>query len=360
MKILFLNQDISGGGAEKVTSLISGSLIKRGHKVSLMTNLSKPFAYDFDNDIECVPLFKNDREWHSFLSIFYMIKNVRSNIKREKTDILIAVMPYMIFVAVVASIGLKTKVIASDHTTIDRPVNPHIRFIRSFVYRFADAVTLLTQTDYNLLGKKLPQKVVIANPLAFPCIESVDNPRKKIILAVGRLDVWKIKGFDILIEAWSKIACKYTDWTLEIAGDGTDSNKQYLKNLAEQLNVEKQVVFLGFKKDIDQVMRDCSIFVLSSRIEGFGMVLLEAMSQGCACVGFDCGGRQREIITSEKEGLLINSFSSSLLANNIEKLIANDEMRLHMAESAVVRARAFNLDTITDRWESLLKNVESI
>lgn len=360
MKIVFLNQDISGGGAEKVTSLVSACLLKRGYDVGLMTNTFKPFAYDFERGIQRHALFQNEKEWHSRFSFFYMVKNVRRMLKKETPDVIIGVMPYMILVAVVASVGLKTKVIASDHTTIDRPVNPHIRFIKSFVYRYADAVTLLTQTDYNILGNKLPQKVVIANPLAYPCIEKVENTRKKIILAIGRLDVWRIKGFDILIEAWSKIAYKYPDWTLELAGDGSDSNKQYLENLAVQYNVEKQLVFLGFIKNIDKVMRESSIFVLSSRIEGFGMVLVEAMSQGCACVGFNCGGRQREIITSEKEGLLINTFSSSLLADNIEKLIINDEMRLHIAENAVIRARAFNLDTITDRWESLLKYLESI
>ena len=309
MKIVFLNHFISGGGAEKVTSLISKSLICRGNEVGLMTNLLRPFFYDFDERVERLPLFYNEREWHSLFSLYYMIRNVRKMLKRDSPDVIIGVLPLMNLVAIVAAIGLKTKVIASDHTTFDRPVKIFARFIRSFVYRFADAVTVLTQTDYDFLGKRLPRKVVMPNPLAYSCVEMVDNPRRKNVLAVGRLDVWKVKGFDLLIEAWAQIADRYPEWILEIAGEGTEKSRNDLLEIAKNNKVENRIRFLGFRKDIDAVMRESSIFVLSSRIEGFGMVLIEAMSQGCACISFDDGGRQREIIRSDEEGIIVEDYN---------------------------------------------------
>lgn len=358
MKIVFLNHFISGGGAEKVTCLISRSLICRGYEVSLMTNLFKPFSYDFDERVERLPLFYNEREWHSYFSLYHMIRNVRRMLKRENPDVIIGVLPLMNFVAIIAAIGLRTKVIASDHTTFDRPVKIHVRFIRSFVYRFSDAVTVLTQTDYDLLGKRLPRKVVMPNPLAYPCVETVDNPRRMNILAVGRLDVWKVKGFDLLIEAWAQIADRYPKWILEIAGDGTEKSKNELQEMAKNNHVENRIRFLGFRKDIDAVMRESSIFVLSSRIEGFGMVLIEAMSQGCACISFDDGGRQSEIISNDKEGIIVNEHNTKVLAEEISLLINDRKKRIQIAREGKMRASNYNANKIVDRWIELLESIQ--
>ena len=357
MKIVFLNHFISSGGAEKVTYLISKSMISRSHEVGLMTNLLKPFFYDFDESVERLPLFNNEREWHSFFSLYYMIRNVRRMLKRNRPDVIIGVLPLMNLVAIVAAIGLRTKVIASDHTSFDRPVKIFARFIRSFVYRFADAVTVLTQTDYDFLGKRLPRKVVMPNPLAYPCVVTVANPRRKNVLAVGRLDVWKVKGFDLLIEAWAQIADRNPEWILEIAGDGTEKNRNDLLEIAKNNKVENHIRFLGFRKDIDAVMRESSIFVLSSRIEGFGMVLIEAMSQGCACISFDDGGRQREIIHSDEEGIIVEDNSVLALAEKIEDLISNQEKRLYIAQNGIYRANSYSLNKIAEKWENLLLKV---
>lgn len=359
MKIVFLNHSISGGGAEKVTMLLSGKMVERGYEVTLMTNLFKPFAYDFDERVDRRPLFRNKKEWSSHFSLFYMIRNVRKMLKDERPDVIIGVLPLMNLVAVIAAIGTGVKVIVSDHTSFDRPLNPHIRFIRSFVYRFADAVTVLTQVDYDFLGKRLPRKVVMPNPLAYPCVEMLDGPRRKNILAVGRLDVWKVKGFDLLIEAWAQIADRYPEWILEIAGDGTEKSKNELQEIAKNNHVENRIRFLGFRKDIDTVMRESSIFVLSSRIEGFGMVLIEAMSQGCACISFDDGGRQSEIIRSDEEGIIIKEHNTQELAKKIEFLIKNISRRVEIASNGVNRACQYDLRPISNKWISLIEKITS-
>ena len=136
-----------------------------------------------------------------------------------------------------------------------------------------------------------------------------------------------------------------------------DASKEALLQMAEDHHVGGSVRLLGFRKDIDAVMRESSIFVLSSRVEGFGMVLIEAMSQGCACISFDDGGRQREIITSEKEGIVVEEHDARMLAANLEKLIDDSELRHALSESAVERADYFNLDKIELRWEDLIKSL---
>lgn len=357
MKIVFLNHFISGGGAERVTCLLAGRMAESGHEVILMTDLFRPFAYTFDERVRKIPLFTSEKESRSHVYFLYMVRNVRTMIKDEQPDIIVGVLPVMSMVAIIASYGTKTKVIASHHTSFDRREGWHIRFIKDYAYRFADAVTILTQADYNYLGSRLPKKVVMPNPLAYPCVKDVTNPRKKNILAVGRLDVWKIKGFDILIEAWGKIAKDFPEWSLDIAGKGKNESLVQLRNIAEANGVFSRINFLGFRKDIDAVMRESSIFVLSSRIEGFGMVLIEAMSQGCACISFDDGGRQSEIIRNDSEGIIVDRHNADDLADSMRAMITNEPRRREIALRGLDRVNNYNIEKTAKRWESLFEKI---
>lgn len=357
MKIVFLNHSVSGGGAERVTGLLADKMVDRGHEVMLMTNLFRPFAYTIGERVKKEPLFCSEREAKSRRYLYYMIRNTRRMIMNYNPDVIIGVMPLMNFTAIAARIGLNVKVIASDHTSFERKLPLHIRLIRKYAYRKADMVTVLTQADFDYLGDNLPRKRVMPNPLAYPCVNNVDVLRKKIILAAGRLDEWRVKGFDILIKAWATIADYYPEWKLCIAGGGKESSKRKLVQLADELNVLPRIDFLGFRKDLDAVMRQSSIFVLSSRVEGFGMVLIEAMSQGCACISFDDGGRQREIITSKREGVVVGKHDEKELAEAIRYLIADDNLRYSIAQASVKRAANFSLDIIEKRWEELISEL---
>lgn len=357
MKIVFLNSSVSGGGAERVTCLLADKMVDRGHEVMLMTNLFRPFAYTIGERVMKEPLFCSEREAKSHRYLYYMILNTRRMIIKFDPDVIIGVMPLMNFVAIVARIGLNVKVIASDHTSFERKLPLHIRLIRKYAYRKADMVTVLTQADFDYVGDNLPRKRVMPNPLAYPCVNKVEAQRSKIILAAGRLDDWRVKGFDMLIKAWATIAESYPEWKLCIAGGGKDSSKQQLLKLANELNVSSHLEFLGFRKDLDAVMRQSSIFVLSSRVEGFGMVLIEAMSQGCACISFDDGGRQREIITSKREGVIVEKHDEKELAEAIRFLIADDNLRYSIAQASVKRAANFSLDIIEKRWENLISEI---
>ena len=358
MKIAFLNHYIAGGGAERVTCVLAGEMCKRGHNVILITDIFKPFAYTFDNRVKILPLYKEKKQFNNrILMDFYTIKNTRHILKTEFPDVLIGVQPQMNFAAIVASIGLNTKVIATDHTSFDRKLHFNIRFIRNYIYCFADAVTILTQADYNYLGRRLSNKVIMPNPLCFPCILNIDTNRKMNILAAGRLGVWYLKGFDLLIRAWSLIAKDYPEWTLDIAGGGSDKSKEQLYQIAQKYNVEKRINFLGFREDLDAVMRQSSIFALTSRVEGFGMVLIEAMSQGCACVSFDDGGRQREIIRNDKEGIIIERHDVSSLANAFRNLIEDENLRYTISKVSIQRASDFSIDNIYKKWDGLIKRV---
>ena len=176
-------------------------------------------------------------------------------------------------------------------------------------------------------------------------------------MAAGRLDVWYIKGFDLLIEAWGQIACEYPDWKLQIAGTGGRKARTHLEQIIDKCRVRNQVEFVGFCHNMQELYKRASIFVLSSRHEGFGMVLTEAMSQGCACIACDFGGRQREIIEDETQGLVCDNNSIDAIKNALIRFLSDKEYLKLCGTNAIKRSAYYSLDNTMDRWETILSNI---
>ena len=147
---------------------------------------------------------------------------------------------------------------------------------------------------------------------------------------------------------------------MQIAGTGSEESLQYLKQLCKKNGVEDSVDFLGFRTDIEELYKQSEIFVLSSRYEGFGLVLIEAMSQGCACIACDYKGRQREIITDDSMGLCCEPDKVEALASNIKKMIEDEEYRKSVQMNAIERSKYYSIDNIMDHWEALLTRIVNV
>ena len=153
---------------------------------------------------------------------------------------------------------------------------------------------------------------------------------------------------------------KNPGWRLQIAGTGSEKSLSFLKQLCKDSGVENSVDFLGFQTDMEKIYKHSEIFVLSSRYEGFGLVLIEAMSQGCACVACDFKGRQREIITDDSFGICCETENVEALANSIYKMMADDEYRKMVQKNAIERSKFYSLDNTIERWELFLKETVKV
>ncbi|MGW4275590.1 glycosyltransferase [Streptomyces seoulensis] len=229
------------------------------------------------------------------------------------------------------------------------------RFARVKRY-FADVDRLLalTQEDADRwVGEGLNNMGFMPNPL--PVAPGEPSPRTaKVVASVGRLS--HEKGVDLLLDAWAQAVAKQPGWTLRIYGKGEAEDA--LRRQCAELGLEDSVDFAGQTDDVPGALRASSVFVQSSRGEGFPLVLLEAMATGVPCVAFDCAPGVREIVSHEVDGLLARPGNTTELARHLVRLMSDERLRDELGEQALRSVRRFDPDTITRRWEELFDFLE--
>lgn len=404
MKIYIVCPRLCHGGAEHVAVSLANGFVGRGHEVMFFADLYEEQTYVLNDAVKVqnlVPQTHNKlKKWGS--AIFYL----RKKLKKDKPDVILGIMSLCSIVAQLASMGLRIPVIATEHNSYERPetapMPSFIKLYKFFLCKFFSCVTVLTEADKKVIGSQIKDVVVMPNPLALLPTESITN-KKKTILAAGRVDNWHVKGFDVLIRAWGrvngqlkidngKLSSNGEPWKLVIAGVWRNpETRTYLDGIAEECDVLDKIEYIGFVEDMQKLYAESSIFVLSSRYEGFGLVLIEAMSQGCACVACDYKGRQREIMNptpplpeGEGEsplenqslgtrnlkfetrnrkfeacdtGILCEPDDVEALAEAMKKMIMDDEYRESVRPKAIERSKYYSIENTMDRWEALLKQI---
>lgn len=360
MKILFASGSMQGGGAERVVSVLANHFAAIGLQACIVV-VRGGSVYPL---VECVGLYPifGESEFSGALvnkvwrRLIYLPRLLRL-LMRERPDVVIPVHGggwNGQFVFLCWLLGIK--VIPAEH--ISWTVGRHRWgrwFERKVIYRLADALAVLTEADRAHYAGFLSRVVLIPNPLSFePARMPLD--RTQTILAAGRLDSWHHKGFDTLLEVFSRFNAVFPAWRLQIAGRG-ETGQRHLEALARDYGVEGSVDFVGFQRDFAAQLGKAGIFVLSSRFEGFGMVLLEAMSQGCACVSFDCHSGPADIIEPGVDGLLIPDQDKNALAEGLVRLIQDESLRANLGQAAVTKASQYRVEVIGERWLSLFKAI---
>lgn len=360
MKVLIFLSMLTRGGAARVTCTLCHEMVKAGYEVHVATNTeTAPMFYQLPPEAVLHKFYVPKRGvglWSSLkMNIGYcsLSKNI---IKEVNPDVVIGVEPRVFVYARIGCWMTRKPIIACDHTSFTRKQDWMTNFTRYRFYGTADALTILTKKDYHILGKKFPLKRVIYNPLSFPILDH-QTERKQNILCAGRLDVWYIKGFDTILDCWQRIASKYPDWVLEIAGDGTTEVVDFLKQTINQKGLSDRVQLLGQIENMQEKLSTTSIFALPSRVEGFPMVLMEAMSQGCACVAYEVGGATYEMINNEEDGLIIPDADIDSFVKGLSRLIENAELRDKLAKNALVSIQRFSPSSFMKSWEKLIEDV---
>lgn len=352
MKIHFIASTLAGGGAERVLVLLANELVVRGHSVSIIT-MNDGQSYELHPDIDRIKLHGGFRFNHTIRNFSNLFGHYR--LKQNRPDIAIAFMPRMGLITIVVCKLFGIRNITSEHNNHIRKVPAWTTLTRKYIYRHADAITVLTEFDRKFYESRKAKVVLMPNPCTFDILNKPAT-RQKVILAVGGLDRIYHKGFDNLLHLIAPVLQKHPEWHLMIAGGG-NTGFEILTDIAKENNILDRVTFLGFVNNVNEIMRTCEIFILPSRFEGLPMVLLEAMSQGMACIAYDCITGPSDIIDNEVTGLLIKDQDKAEMAAGLNRLIENEKLRRELQSRAPKSLDKFSMDAIMNRWHSLFKEV---
>lgn len=357
MRILMLGGNFNNaGGTERVGALLANGLSEVGHEIVVASILygDKPF-FPINQGIKLVSLFDSSgRILYRTPSIIYKIRQL---LIKEYIDILIVVETMSVLFTLPAVSGLSVKHICWEHFNFNFDLGKKGRGIaRHLAARYCDSVVTLTERDkqYWLEGTQHRSQIItIANPSPFPVQDYSKPTNTKIALAVGRLTYQK--GFDLLLESWVEVNKAMPDWTLIIVGEGEDKLK--LTSFIEENNLSGSVELVGNTDNISEYYEKAEIFCLSSRFEGFGMVLIEALAFGLPIVSFDCEVGPAEILEGTGS-VLVPQDDIELLASSLVDLMNNSKQREAISLKSKEKAEIYQPENIIEQWINLIDGLD--
>lgn len=214
--------------------------------------------------------------------------------------------------------------------------------------RFFDKYFLLTKEDYDTNFSGNPKYDYLNNPSTFKKVEDLPpwHTRDRKVITVARLEYQK--NIDAMLRVWAMVARCRPGWCLEIVGDG--SMRKTLENYATELGIADSVTFTGFTKNVIDRLLSSRIFLLTSRYEGFGLVILEAMAAGAVPVSFRTPYGPADIIEDEVSGVLVDYNDERMMADRLIALMDDEDMQVRMSLAACKRVDDFSLDSIVSQW----------
>ncbi|MDL2223456.1 glycosyltransferase [Bacteroidales bacterium OttesenSCG-928-M11] len=222
-----------------------------------------------------------------------------------------------------------------------------------FLLKNTDIICLLSSNFKKELQRiylgKIDKVTAIGNPNSFQ-VSTIPQNKEKTLLYVGRLDRGQ-KRPDRLLKIWKLIYKKNPDWKLIFVGDG--EQRKELEKKAKQLD---RISFVGYQSP-EEYYKKASILCMTSNFEGFGMVLTEAMQFGTVPIAFNSYASASDIIKDGVTGFLIEPFDLKVYADKLRYLMRNKEKRVEMAKRGFESVKKFDIENITNQWENLFNQL---
>lgn len=381
MRIMYIIKSFAmTAGVERVMSDKMNYLVRHGYEVTMVTyeQGNHPYAFPLDNGVHhhnidaCFFKLGSLPLWKRPLERIRMRRRFRQGLQKivdeEQPDIIVTTTYSMKLLDIILSIRSKAHRIIESHIACytvrkayDYRNSPVMKRVAAIYDKWAfhqigkfEKLIVLTNGDAQEWSKYIKDVDIIPNPVTvYPeSIQPHDGSGHRII-AVGRLH--EQKGFDLLIKAFAMIADQCPQWRVDIFGSGEE--KDILVQMLKDYKLSERIFLNPPTADIYREYATSDFFVLSSRFEGFGLVLAEAMSCGIPCVSFNCKYGPGEIITDHVDGLLAEADNVNDLANKMLWMMEHEEERLAMGRAARQSAARYQQDVVMQQWIALFSEL---
>ncbi|MDO4955439.1 MAG: glycosyltransferase family 4 protein [Bacteroidales bacterium] len=379
MKIVYIFKSmIQLAGMERILSGKMNWLAEHGYNVYFITyeQGNYPLSFNLNNDIKHidlnVPLYK--RYKYGFLKKNWILWKMKKDFSRKIKHTISSISPNIIICTNYeyllldeiqkAAKSISCSTILESHVARETELTAtHIKYPilhalaklydkrkESTINKFNHVVALTNGDARNWNTKNI---MVIPNMSIYS--ESIKHESSKRIISVGRLNYQK--GYDMLVDAWKIVSEKHPDWCLDIYGDG--DLRDELQNKINNQKLSNTIFLKHSTTHIFEEYQRHEFSVMSSRYEGFSLVLVESMMYGLPCVTFNCPHGPAEIITNGENGILVPPDNIEQLAKSINTLIENSLLRKEMGINARERSKEYDINPIMDKWVGLFNSISS-
>lgn len=354
MKILIVCDRLDvKGGLEKLVCLLARHFVSQGHEVAFLLryDFSGVPAYDLPDGVSVTSARCPEGKGlvSKMMMMWRFLAVSRRVMSSFRPDRILLNGANVSVLTLLGSPEMAERCICCDHNHF-HSVSSAWRALRRIVYPRTRAVVSLTEKDLENYRSLNSRALRIYNPADVeadwaPALDAGN------VLAVGRLT--HQKGFDLLLDAWKSFIARVPGWTLTIVGEGEQGDM--LKARIAEYGLSKSVRLQPFSDDIASFYKTASIFVLSSRFEGFCLVMIEAMACGVPCVAFDCPTGPSEVLRAGG-GILVPPERADLMAESLERLSTDRELRGSLSREAAEISRRFSVDRYLEAWSRLVND----
>ncbi len=363
MRVTLVIHGMGSGGAERVAATMANAWTARGWEITLITfeDAASGSFYPLDARVRFQPLGiagASRNLSQAIISNSRRLLAIRRTIQAARPDVVVTFLDMVNVRTLLALAGTRVPVVVTEQTDPGQKNLGRVwETLRRWTYRHAARVVVLGQSSWEYFPPDIRARtVILPNPIAVDQPDEDDerpSTGQKTLVAVGRLV--PEKGFDLLLEAFARVAPEHPNWRLVIWGEGP--LRRDLEAQRDRLGLRSRVSLPGRTQALFRELRRADLFVMSSRREGLPMALGEAMACGLPAVSFDCRSGPREIIRPGVDGLLVPPGDIEGLAAALSALMGDDAERQRMAQRAPEVLERFSAERVLDRWEELLETV---
>ncbi len=362
----------SAGGTERVVSVKANYFADvLGYDVTIIVTEGKNgnSFFPLSDKVKVVNLGLNFEEfWNvSFVKKIFLYLKKQRRYKKHLTDELLRIRPDFTITTLRREINFINSIndgsikIGEQHlsrTNYRRIDSRFTHFYEALFFKWwknrvvinlrkLDRLIVLT-SDAASEWPELSNIRMIPDPLSIK-VNQVSSLTSKRVITIGRYSYEK--GYDILLQIWSLVEKKCTDWQLDVFAMGDPT--PYVK-MMDDLSIDKKRCHLHSSVvDVEEEYLKSSILVQPSRTEGFGLVIVEAMACGLPVISFDCENGPRSIITDGEDGFLIPVFNIELFADRLVRLMNDVDLSISMGKKGQIKAQSYQIDSIGLQWKQL-------